>query len=318
MTNEVPNIANTSGQQTIANAVTKDFEELVKNQHYAVPKDYNVANALQGAVLTIGNDRNLATANLDSIRKVLFDMCIQGLSVSKNQCYFIKYGNDLQMQRSYFGTQTILKRLPEIADIKAQVVHEGDKFEIDYVDGELTVTEHKTKFENLDNDLIAAYAVITDNDGKKQYEVMTKKMIDVSWSQAKTKNVQQKFGSEMAKRTVINRAAKNIINTSTGDDRLVNSINETTKSEYDENLQDVTPENSHENVGLINGLHQKEKEENAGIVKEAVASPKEPSEQQKENREVVEKMRDKEVKDVGLFEDMASLSGDYKQVSDAF
>ncbi len=43
---------------------------------------------------------------------------------------------------------------------------------------------------------------------------MTKKQIDKSWSKAKTKNVQNDFPEEMAKRTVINRAAKYLINTS--------------------------------------------------------------------------------------------------------
>lgn len=308
----VPNIATTSGQQTIANAVTNDFDELVKNQHYAVPENYNVANALQGAVLTIGNDRNLSTASLDSIRKVLFDMCVQGLSVSKTQCYFIKYGNELQMQRSYFGTQTILKRLPEIKDIHAEVVREGDEFEIGYVDGVLQVINHGTKFENMDNDFIGAYAVIDKTDGTKQYEIMTRKMIDTSWSQAKTKNVQQKFGSEMAKRTVINRAAKNIINTTGGDDRLVNAINDTTKSEYDEDeIRDVTPK---QNVGIVDRLKAKREEKKTEGVKQPEA---EIVDDKAENRKVVERMAEKEQpKEVDL---LANVSDDgYKATDGSF
>lgn len=238
--NQVLNIATSHGQQTVASVVTKEFQQLIDEQGYSVPKDYNIANALQGAVLTIGNDRNLATANLDSIKKALFDMLVQGLSVAKTQAYFIKYGNELQMQRSYFGTQTVLKRLPEIKDIRANIVHAGDKFEIGYQDGELVVLEHQTTFENQDNAIIGAYAVIIKTDGTKQYEVMTKKMIDASWSQAKSKNVQQKFPEEMAKRTVINRAAKNIVNTSGGDDRLVGAINNTTGNEYENEPVDVT------------------------------------------------------------------------------
>lgn len=169
-------------------------------------------------------------------------MLVQGLSVAKTQAYFIKYGNELQMQRSYFGTQTVLKRLPEIKDIRANIVHAGDNFEIGYQDGELVVIDHQTTFENQDNAIIGAYAVIIKTDGTKQYEVMTKKMIDASWSQSqsKSKNVQQKFPEEMAKRTVINRAAKNIVNTSGGDDRLVGAINSTTGNEYENEPVDVT------------------------------------------------------------------------------
>ena len=71
---------------------------------------------------------------------------------------------------------------------------------------------------------------------------MTKKEIDKSWSKAKTKNVQTDFPQEMAKRTVINRAAKSFINTSDDSDLLTESIKRTTENEYDNSRKDVTPE----------------------------------------------------------------------------
>jgi len=303
------NIATTNGQQKVASVVTDEFKQLVENQGYSVPDGYNVANALQGAVLTIGNDRNLATADLDSIKKTLFDMVVQGLSVSKTQAYFIKYGNQLQMQRSYFGTQAVLKRLPEIKDIKAHVVHSGDKFEIGYEDGELVVKDHETSFENLDNEIIGVYAVITKDDGTKEYEVMTKKQIDASWSQAKTKNVQNKFPEEMAKRTVINRAAKNIVNTSTADDALVNSINGTTKNEFDEaEVKDVTPQ--------AKSMIEKLEKMNDAPIKKDIEDP-EIEDVKAENRSVIEKMeqtQSQNVIDEPLFHDMTEMSDGYKSV----
>jgi len=307
------NIATTNGQQKVASVVTDEFKQLVENQGYSVPDGYNVANALQGAVLAIGNDRNLATADLDSIKKTLFDMVVQGLSVSKTQAYFIKYGNQLQMQRSYFGTQAVLKRLPEIKDIKAHVVHSGDKFEIGYEDGELVVKDHETSFENLDNEIIGVYAVITKDDGTKEYEVMTKKQIDASWSQAKTKNVQNKFPEEMAKRTVINRAAKNIVNTSTADDALVNSINGTTKNEFDEaEVKDVTPQ--------AKSMIEKLEKMNDAPVKKDIEDP-EVEDVKAENRSVIEKMEQTQAQNVvdePLFHDMTEMSDGYKSVGEDF
>ena len=71
---------------------------------------------------------------------------------------------------------------------------------------------------------------------------MTKKQIKVSWNQSKTHDVQNKFGSEMAKRTVLNRAAKMFINTSDDSDHLLTgAINDTTSNEYDDERRDVTP-----------------------------------------------------------------------------
>lgn len=241
MTNEF-DVSTKASRDLAFKSVTHDVSEMVKEQGYVVPEGYSVANAVQGALMVIANDPNLAKSNPESISKALFDMVVQGLSATKTQVYFIKYGNNLSMQRSYFGTQAVLKRLPEIKDIAAYVVHEGDQFDVDFNEaGQMVVTKHETQFANLDNDIIGAYAVITKTDGEKQYEVMTKKMIDASWSQAKSKNVQQKFPEEMAKRTVINRAAKNIINTTGADDVLVGSINKTTANEYDNEPMDVTP-----------------------------------------------------------------------------
>lgn len=60
-----------------------------------------------------------------------------------------------------------------------------------------------------------------------------KKDIDTSWSHAKTKKVQNEFPEEMAKRTVINRAAKFYINSSSDNDLFVQAVNETTSNEYE-------------------------------------------------------------------------------------
>src|SRR5699024_9268020 len=97
----------------------------------------------------------------NSIGMALMDMAVQGLSPAKNQCYFIVYGNELQMQRSYFGTIAALKRLERVKDIDAQVVHEGDEFEIgaDKV-GRLVVKTYKPSFDNLDKPIKGAFAFI--------------------------------------------------------------------------------------------------------------------------------------------------------------
>ncbi|WP_370398660.1 recombinase RecT [Weissella sagaensis] len=240
---ETFNIANTASQQLVANSVTADFKGLVQSQGFKFPDGYHVANALQEAVAMLPTVNGINKVSADSIKKTLFDMVVQGLSPAKTQVYFIAYGNQLQMQRSYFGTQQVLKRLKDIEDIQAYVVRKDEQFDVDYDDnGGLVVVAHHTDFMKLDNEIIGAYAVITKADGHKQYEVMTKKQIDTSWTQARTNNVHKKFPEEMAKRTVINRAAKNIINTSSDDDNLIAAINGTTANEFGDDPKDVTPQ----------------------------------------------------------------------------
>ena len=61
-------------------------------------------------------------------------------------------------------------------------------------------------------------------------------MIQSSWNQSKSRDqkVHKQFPSEMAKRTVINRACKFFINTSDDNDlNLLEAFNRSTENEYD-------------------------------------------------------------------------------------
>ena len=227
-------------QKDITDTVSTKITELEKTG-LQLPKNYNSQNALKAALFTLNETTTrdkkpvLAACDKSSIANTLLDMVTQGLSPAKNQCYFIPYGTKLQMQRSYFGTVAVLKRLNDIADVKAEVIHKGDEFEIgSNQDMETVVSKFVPKFENLDNELVGAFAIIKRTDGQLDYTIMTKKQIDQSWSQTRQRNnqVQKNFGDEMAKRTVLNRAAKMYINASDDSDLLSDYFNRTTEGEY--------------------------------------------------------------------------------------
>ena len=278
MTNNLAQI-----QKDITDTVSTKITELEKTG-LQLPKNYNAQNALKAAFFTLNETMTrdkkpvLVACDKASIANTLLDMVTQGLSPAKNQCYFIPYGTKLQMQRSYFGTVAVLKRLNDIADVKAEVIHQGDEFEIgSNQDMETVVSKFVPKFENLDNELVGAFAIIKRTDGQLDYTIMTKKQIDKSWAQTRQRNnlVQKNFGDEMAKRTVLNRAAKMYINTSDDSDLLTDAINRTTSNEFDDDNEarkDVTP-----------------KEEKAkDILKEALAEPKEKQEEVTQQTETVE------------------------------
>ncbi len=234
-------------QKDITDDVNKSIERL-QDDGLTLPANYNYSNALKSAFFKLQEtkDRNnkpaLEVCSRGSIANALLDMVTQGLSPAKTQCYFIVYGTQLQLNRSYFGTQAVLKRLTNVKDIWANVIFDGDLFDYEIDGGREKLVKHETKFQNRDNPILGAYAVVKTDDDQEILTVMTKKEIDASWSQAKTKNVQNKFPQEMAKRTVINRAAKAFINTSDDSDLLVDAINRSTENEYDNERVDVTPE----------------------------------------------------------------------------
>lgn len=235
-------------QKDITDEVTNRVASL-RNEGLVIPHNYNYSNALKSAYFAIEKvvDRSkrpaLQVCSKSSIANSLLNMVIQGITPAKTQCYFVVFGNELQLQRSYFGTQAVLKRLNNVKDIWAEVIHEGDVFEIGSVRGRIVVEEFKPKFENQDKDIVGAYAVVERSDGELIYTVMTKKEIDKAWSKTKSNGgVQKEFPQEMAKRTVINRAAKSFINTSDDSDLLTEAINNTTENEYDNDRKDVTPQ----------------------------------------------------------------------------
>lgn len=222
-------------QKGITEAVGKRIKVL-EDEGLALPEQYSAKNALSSAFFTLQKVYGIEKATQESIANALLDMVTQGLSPAKTQCYFIVYGNELQMQRSYFGTVAALKRLSNVDKVKAEVIHEGDVFEIgSNEDMEMIVTKFEPKFENMNKPIIGAFAMIKLASGEINYTVMTKEEIDKSWQQSRNKNnkVQQNFGQEMAKRTVLNRAAKMFINTSDDSDLLTGAINNTTENEFE-------------------------------------------------------------------------------------
>lgn len=235
-------------QKDITDSVNGKLGELQK-EGLVIPTNYNASNALKSAFFKLQEvkDRNgkpaLEVCTRESIANSLLDMVVQGLSPAKTQCYFIVYGTQLQLNRSYFGTQAVLKRLTNVKDIWANVIFDGDVFDYEIDGGREKLIKHETNFLNRDNEILGAYAVVKTNDDEEILTVMTRKEIDASWGQSKTsQSVHKKFPQEMAKRTVINRAAKAFINTSDDSDLLVEAINNSTENEYDNERVDVTPE----------------------------------------------------------------------------
>lgn len=232
MTNELT-------QKQITSPVAARIGEM-QNEGLMIAQNYSVSNALSSAYYALKNSSSgnlLQMCTQDSIYNALLDMVTQGLSPAKTQCYFIPYKNTVKLTRSYFGTMKVVKQLPEVKDIYAQIIFEGDEFEAENVDGRWKFVSHKSSWKNQDNPIEGAYCVIEKTDGEKILTIMTKKEIDKSWAQSRNGSVQKNFPQEMAKRTVINRAAKQFFNTSDDNDLFIDAVNRTTENEYDNDRQ---------------------------------------------------------------------------------
>ena len=243
-----------------SNAITEWISADISNpaRGLKVPAGYDWQNEIASAMLYIAQnvkDRNsvpaLQACTRDSIMTALRDMVIQGLSCTRKQCYFIVYGNQLQMMRSYFGTVSVLGMIFPNLRVNANVIHEGDSYEILFDDENSYhyIANHQISLESLDKPIVAAYGTIVDKEtGKRLYaSIMTKAEIDKSWSKAKTHNVQNDFPQEMAKRTLINRMCKLFLNSASTavNPETLEAYNRSLDNEYEnDQLQNVTPPES--------------------------------------------------------------------------
>ena len=208
------------------------------------PRNYSVGNALKAAYLIYQNDSKLQKCTNASVANALLDMCIGGLNPSKNQCYFLPMGDQCTLMTSYFGKQTMVKRIKGVIDVRSDVIYKDTCYELTldvYGNDDIKITGpcplDKRKSENI----IGAWArIILDPEvwGVETYTaIMTLEDIQNAWSMGSAygkSKAHQKFMGEMAKKSAINRCIKNFINTRDDQDILIDTLNRVTSYEYSE------------------------------------------------------------------------------------
>lgn len=230
--------------RTIVDTVQDKIESMSKEGFINFPPNYSVSNALRSAWLSIQETKDISkrpaleVCTRDSVANALLNTVIQGLNPAKKQIYYIVYGDQLQAQRSYFGTMAVTKRIPGVKDVYADVVYQNDTFEVSKSRGHWKIEKHDSSFENIDTDnIVASYCVIEFDDGREPYvEIMNRKQIETSWNRSKSKDhtTHKEFPDQMAKKTVINRACKNFMNSSDDSDLLIEAFNATGERYNDE------------------------------------------------------------------------------------
>lgn len=225
-----------------AREITERVEERVKEMQKAgeldLPPNYSASNALRAAYLKLQEtkDKNkrpvLESASKTSIFNSLFRMVQLGLNVSKEQGYFICYGNKLQFDPSYFGLVAVAKRMADVEDVYAQVIYQDDEIEYEIKYGRTVITKHKQTFESkASGKLKGAYATIVFSDERPDYtELMTLDEIKSAWKQGQYSEggrdtVHDKFPARMALKTVIKRATRLYVNTSSDDHLFLEALN---------------------------------------------------------------------------------------------
>lgn len=208
----------------------------------AFPPNYSVGNALKAAYLIYQNDPKLQACTNASVANALLDMCIAGLNPSKNQCYFVPMGKQCTLMPSYFGKQTMVKRIKGVKDVRSDVIYKDTEYELlldAYGNDDIQITKPCPLDKRTNANIIGAWArVILDPEvwGVETYtSIMTLEDITNAFNMGNAKGqskAHKAFLNEMAKRSAINRCIKNFINTRDDQDILIETVNRVTSNEY--------------------------------------------------------------------------------------
>lgn len=248
-------------QKEITTQVLAKIKAFETTGELRIPADYSPENALKGAMLILEElkDRSkqpvLQVCTKTSIAQALLKMVVEGLSPLKRQGYFIPYGDELQWSRSYQGSIALAKRVANVKDVPANIIFEGDEFEfgINPATGYMHVIKHIQSLKNIDTTKIAgAYAIVNYNDGRSDLTVMTMDQIRKAWNQGATKGASpahQNFTDEMAKKTVINRACKTPINSST-DAFLIEDEFEAKENKIEDVAHEIIEDTASKEIGF--------------------------------------------------------------------
>lgn len=225
--------------EPIITQVQSQVASWLQDKRLNLPPDYSVGNALQSAWLKLREDGVIKNGQVNtdlvtetSVIAALQKTAVQGLNPGKDQCYYIKYGTALTMQRSYHGDIRVAQVSSAIKiEPYYDVVCEGEKVVLRKVRnryGYVTVVaDHEFGIVRDMSKIVAAYCGFVDENGEDMgAEIMSVDQIQTSWKKSKmyspgkegTFHTQQP--DRACIRTVVRRRCLQIIRTS-GDPFMV-------------------------------------------------------------------------------------------------
>ena len=243
-----------------ADGALQQINKLVGDGTLILPPNYAAGNAILDAQLILMDKPEIIEGcTKESIYLSIKNMAQSGLSPSKTkqQCYFVKFGNQCVLMISYFGYVAIAKRVDTtIEDIPAHPIKKGEEFDFDLQpDGYYKILKHKPTLTSMamkEDDCLGAYATIIYNDGKPSKSlVVSWDEIKAAWSKSPIKPIDENgklkksathwlFFNDMVKKTVVAKITKPIINTADDSNLFVQTIraieleSETAKADADQ------------------------------------------------------------------------------------
>jgi recombination protein RecT len=192
-------------------ATIKDLLEKAKPSISAVlPKHLTPERLLKVALSATARTPALLACTPASILLAVMQAAELGLEVGGllGEAYFVPFKTTVQLIVGYRGLIKLARNSGQLRTIEASVVHENDKFEIEF--GLENKLVHKPCLAGAPGETVCVYAIARYKDDAYQVEVMTRAEVDAirARSQASAAGPWVTDYDEMAKKTVLRRLLK--------------------------------------------------------------------------------------------------------------
>lgn len=222
-----------------------------------LPKDFSIPRFVNNSIALLnGNEtlvkfcqQNPKTA-MSQVKAGLMQGAYLGLDFMSSEAYLVPYGATLQFQMSYKGARKIVKKysIRPVKDIYAEIVREGDLFEIENENGKQSFMFKPVAFSN--KPVVGAFAVCVYEDGDTLLETMNIDELNKVQNSSKAKNspAWSAFPNEMRKKVVMKRLCKKIsiefdtpeqTSAYQADEAIETDVKEIVKQEIAENANQV-------------------------------------------------------------------------------
>jgi len=192
-----------------------------------LPTHVNYERFAKSALLAVARDPKLQDCSVLSLFTAVVNAAELGLDFtpSRGAAYIVKFGNQAVFMPGFRGLIDLAKRTGDVTKIEAHIVHEGEKFELEY--GTNSHLTHVPRYAGESGKMIGAYAVAHFKDGTFQFEYMTKEMIDGIRKRSKAANNGPWVTDydEMARKTVVRRLFKYLPSSSDLLDKAIEADN---------------------------------------------------------------------------------------------
>lgn len=197
---------------------SKDLAKQTNALRSMLPAHIEVEKFQRAAVTAVQHNPDLLNADRQSLFNALTRCAGDGLLPDNREAAMVIYntkdGNDWIKKAQYmpmvYGIIKRMRNSGEVSTIEAHVVYRNDKF--DFRLGDDPKLEHVPKLDGERGKPVLVYCVVNFKDGGKYRELMS--VSDVEKARSKSKNKDKgpwvDWWEEMAKKTVIHRAAKRL------------------------------------------------------------------------------------------------------------